>query len=233
MKEENLENQSKKVIEETSKKDEESIMKDKESKKKKYKIKFSFFKTLKGKILLIIISIILILIACISLNFINIKPKANCKYLNQILEKSSELTSVKLTITGVEKYKDAGAKIINRADFTMVYKATVRAGVDLNEVEVTSNDITKEILINMPKAKIFDCHVDQKNIDYYDEKLALFNVDSKEDANKACALAEEDGIKEASETGILEFAEKEAEYVIKDILKPGIPKGYKLIIKHK
>ena len=83
----------------------------------------------------------------------------------------------------------------------------------------------------MPEAKVFDCHVNQEDIQYFDEKFALFNVDSKEDANKACALAEQDGIKEAEETGILEFAEMEAEYVIKDILNPAIPKGYEIIIQ--
>lgn len=83
----------------------------------------------------------------------------------------------------------------------------------------------------LPKAKVFDSHVDQNDILYYDEKVALFNVDSKEDANKACALAEQDAIKEAEATGILEFAEIEAEYVIKDILNPALPEGYTLTVK--
>ena len=85
--------------------------------------------------------------------------------------------------------------------------------------------------IKMTKANIFDCHVDQNEIHYFDEIFALFNVDSKEDANKACALAEQDGIKEAEATGILEFAETEAEYVIKDILTPALPEGYTLTVK--
>lgn len=149
-----------------------------------------------------------------------------------LLEKSSELTTAKLKITGIEQYKDAGAMIINRSDFIMVYSATIRAGVELKEVKIESNTTNpNEIIIKMPKAKIFDCHVDQNEIQYFDEKFALFNVDSKEDANKACALAEQDGIKEAEATGILEFAETEAEYVIKDILTPALPEGYTLTVK--
>ena len=149
-----------------------------------------------------------------------------------LLEKSSELTTAKLKITGIEPYKDAGAKIINRSNFLMVYSATIRAGVKLKEVKIEPNTTNPhEIIIKMPKAKIFDCHVDQNNIQYYDEEFALFNVDSKEDANKACALAEQDGIKEAEATGILGFAETEAEYVIKDILTPALPEGYTLTVK--
>ena len=132
----------------------------------------------------------------------------------------------------LDEYKDAGAMIINRSDFIMVYSATIRAGVELKEVKIESNTTNpNEIIIKMPKAKIFDCHVDQNEIQYFDEKFALFNVDSKEDANKACALAEQDGIKEAEATGILEFAETEAEYVIKDILTPALPEGYTLTVK--
>lgn len=193
-----------------------------------------FFKTLKKTKLKIIITIILIIIICLIVlgyKITNKKATADSTYLNQLLEKSSELTSAKLKITGIEKYKDGGVSIINKSDFIMVYTATIRAGVDLKEVEIESNDTTKEIVVIMPKAKVFDCHVSQEDIQYFDEKFALFNVDSKEDANKACALAEQDGIKEAEGTGILEFAETEAEYVIKDILTPAIPNGYKIIIQ--
>ena len=188
-------------------------------------------KKAKLKLIIIVVLIIIVLIIIIGTKFINTKTTADFTYLNQLPEKSSELTTAKLKITGIENYKDAGAMIINRADFTMVYTATISAGVELEEVKVEANDVTKEIVVTVPKAKVFDCHVNQEDIKYFDEKLALFNVDSKEDANKACALAEQDGITEAEQTGILEFAETEAEYVIKDILTPAIPKGYKLTIK--
>lgn len=196
-----------------------------------------FLKGLKGlkkskkKALIILSLIVIIILIIIVVKITNIKPTADFTYLNQLLEKSSELTTAKLKITGIENYKDAGTMIINRSDFTMVYTATIRAGVDLKEVKIEPNNITKEIIITMPKAKVFDCHVNQDEIQYFDEKLALFNLDSKEDANKACALAEQDGIKEAEQTGILEFAETEAEYVIKDILINAIPKEYNIIIK--
>ena len=174
----------------------------------------------------------IIAVLILKARFFNKKTSADFSYLSMLLEKSSELTTAKLKITGIEPYKDAGAKIINRSNFLMVYSATIRAGVKLKEVKIEPNTTNPhEIIIKMPKAKIFDCHVDQNNIQYYDEEFALFNVDSKEDANKACALAEQDGIKEAEATGILGFAETEAEYVIKDILTPALPEGYTLTVK--
>lgn len=189
------------------------------------------FKTVKSRIIFIVVVIVLIILIIFAIKGFNKEATADFTYLNQLLEKSSELTTAKLKITGIENYKDAGAMIINRSDFTMIYTATISAGVDLKEVKIEPSNIAKEIKVTMPKAKVFDCHVNQEDIQYFDEKFALFNVDSKEDANKACALAEEDGIKEAEATGILEFAETEAEYVIKDILAPAIPKGYTINIE--
>ncbi len=202
-----------------------------EKTRNKFNLFSMLFNTAKAKIIFIGTVILIIAIIVIIAKISNKKATADFAYLNQLLEKSSELTSAKLKITGIENYKDAGAMIINRSDFTMVYTATIRAGVELKDVKIEHNDITKEIIITMPKAQVFDCHVNQEDIKYFDEKFALFNVDSKEDANKACALAEQDGIKEAEQTGILEFAETEAEYVIKDILTPAMPKGYTLTIK--
>lgn len=191
-------------------------------------------KTTKAKIIFIVLIALIILVLGIVLRakFFNNEATADFSYLSMLLEKSSELTTAKLKITGIEHYKDAGAMIINRSDFIMVYSATIRAGVELKEVKIEpSTTNLNEIVITMPKAKVFDCHVDQNEIQYFDEKFALFNVDSKEDANKACALAEQDGIREAEATGILEFAETEAEYVIKDILTPAIPESYILTVK--
>ena len=205
-----------------------------EKKRKKFNLLAKLLKTTKSKIIFIIVLILIVIIAGLILKarFFNKEASADFSYLSMLLEKSSELTTAKLKITGIEQYKDAGAMIINRSDFIMVYSATIRAGVELKEVKIESNTTnSNEIIITMPKAKVFDCHVDQNEIQYFDEKFALFNVDSKEDANKACALAEQDGIKEAEATGILEFAETEAEYVIKDILTPALPEGYTLTVK--
>lgn len=206
----------------------------KEEKKKKFNLLKKVLKTTKSKIIFIIIIAVLVVLLGIVLRakFFNKEASADFSYLSMLLEKSSELTTAKLKITGLEQYKDAGAMIINRSDFIMVYTATIRAGVELKDVTIEPSATNPtEIIITMPKAKVFDCHVDQNEIKYFDEKFALFNVDSKEDANKACALAEQDGIKEAEATGILEFAETEAEYVIKDILTPALPEGYTLTVK--
>ena len=140
-------------------------------------------------------------------------------YLVAKLEKASELTTTKLTYNGFTKYTDTGIKVINRSDFLMVYTATARAGIDVKEIKITSDKITKTVNVKLPKAKILEVKVDPSSIKYYDTKLALFNFDSKEDANDAQALAEKKAIEDLEGMGILESADEQAEALIRGLLQ--------------
>lgn len=153
-------------------------------------------------------------------------PKVNTEELNALLTKSSELTSAKLNYTGLAEYKDTGIKFLNRSDFTMVYRATVRAGIDVNKVEITTDNSAKIIYLKIPQAEVQDVNVDTSSIKYYDEKFSLFNTNEKEDSNLAISMAEESAKKEAANMGILEFANEQAENLVKGILANAIPDGY-------
>ena len=170
-------------------------------------------------ILVIVISVALSIF--ISLNY-NYQAKADTEYLNALVSKSSELT----------KYTDEGIDIINKADFTMVYKATVRAGINVDEVEITSDDENKIIYVSIPKATVQEIKIDNSSIEYFDQKFALFNTDEKEDNNKAIALAEEAAEKEAANMGVLELANEQSATLIKGILANAIPDGYIIEVKN-
>ncbi len=159
------------------------------------------------------------------------KPKANVKELNALLVKSSELTTAKLNYKGIEEYKDSGIRFINKSNFTMVYDATVRIGIDIEKVVVTADDKAQKIYIEIPKAEVQDVNIDTSTIKYYDEKFSLFNSDTKEDNNRAIAFAKEHAKENAASMGILEYADEQAEYLIKGILSNAIPTGYKIELK--
>ena len=131
----------------------------------------------------------------------------------------------------MSEYKDTGISFINRADFIMVYQANARAGIDVKEVQIETDDISKIIWITIPNAKILDVKVATDSIKYFDEKFALLNVDYKEDANKATALAEQEAIKELESMGILEMANNQAGALIKGLIQDVIPKNYEIKIK--
>ena len=158
----------------------------------------------------------------------NKTSEVDTTYLGAKLEKASELTTTKLTYDGFTKYTDTGVKVINRSDFLMVYTATARAGIDVKEIIMESDKISKTIKVTLPKAKILEVKVDPSTIKYYDTKLALFNFDSREDANDAQALAEKEAKKELEKMGILDSANEQAEVLIRGLLQESIPSDYKL-----
>ena len=113
----------------------------------------------------------------------------------------------------------------------MCFTATIRAGINFENVKIDSDPIQKKIFIEIPNAEIFDAKVDPNDLRFYGTGFALFNVNEKEDLAKALSLAEEDAKKEASNTGILELANQQSETLIRGILSNTIPKGYTLEIK--
>lgn len=197
------------------------------------KFKDFIIKTLKNKVGRIICIVVLSIIALLIIGVLiyNKNQSVDTRYIIATLEEASELTTAKLTYTGFSEFKDDGIAIINRSDFLMVYTAVARAGIDVKDVDVSSSKITKEIIITIPKAKILDVKVNAETIKYYDEGFALFNVNSKEDANKAQKLAEEKAKDELAKMGILKMADDQSETLIKGLIQDIIPKGYELKIQ--
>lgn len=189
------------------------------------------FKTKKAKTIVILAVVVLAVTICIFPFIHNSEEKVDTEMLINTLQESSELTTAKLNYTGMTKFKDKGVAFINKADFTMVYKATARIGIDVKDVKVTADDTKKIVYITIPKAEVQDVKVEASSIQYFDEKFALFNVDEKEDGNKAIALAEEEAKKEIDKMGGLDMADNQAATLIKGILANAIPDGYKIEVK--
>lgn len=150
--------------------------------------------------------------------------------LKSVLTRSSELTTAKLHLTCLSEFEDTGVKILNRADFMFVYDVTVRAGIDMGKVAISDDNINKVIYISIPHATIQSANVDPATIKYYDEHFSLFNSNEKEDSDKAQKLAQDEAIKKAEKSGILEMADKQSETLITGILSNAIPDGYTIKI---
>lgn len=163
---------------------------------------------------------------------VNIKKQTvDTTYLVSTLEKSSELTSAKLNYTGMTKFEDEGIPFINKSSFSMIYKATARAGIDVKEITFKDDNLNKTLYITIPKAKVLDVKVDAKSVQFFDTKFALLNVNEKEDGMKALSLAEEAAKDEVANMGILEMADEQAEVLIKGLIQESLPKGYKIRVK--
>lgn len=156
----------------------------------------------------------------------NGQAKVDNEYLLSVISKSSELTTAKLKYSGLTDYTDEGIDVINKANFTIFYKATVRVGINIDEVKVDSDDVSRTIYVTIPKASVQEVKIDPNSIKYYDTHFALFNTDEKEDSNRALALAEEAAKEELENMGVIQLADEQSATLIKGILANAIPDGY-------
>lgn len=206
---------------------------EKKARRKERKAKFKntckkLYKNRKKVGILAIVFVAVILALYVWLFVYNSEPKVTSEQLNLMLSESSELTAAKLNGKGYSIYEDEGVPIINRSDFMMIYDYTVRAGFEIKDVEVDVNNLTKTVTVKIPKSKILDAKVDSESMKFYDEDFALFNVDEKEDLQRALTEAEVDVYKDSAKSGILEYADNHSSALIKGIIGNVIPEDYTL-----
>ena len=175
--------------------------------------------------------VVLVFILYIAIFVYNHESEVTSEQISAMLSKESKLTTATLNGKGFSTYTDEGIKIINRSDFLMTYDYEVNAGVDVSKIKPDVDERKKIVYLNIPKAEIFYVKVDPSSIHYYDTKFSLFNVDEKEDANKAHAESEKDARETAEETGILNMANEQAEALITGIVTKSIQKGYQVRVK--
>lgn len=203
-------------------------MKKEEKVEGKSKKPFSKIKLIK---ITVITTLIIVAIIAIAIYIYNKNKKIDTTYLTAKLEKSSELTTAKLTFKGIYEYDDEGIAVMNKSNFVMVYEATARAGIDVKEVKIEQDDFKPIVWVTIPKAKVLDIKVDTNSIKYLKTDFTLLNTNPKEDANKANSLAEKDAKTEVEQMGILEAADQQAEALVKGLIQDIVPKKYEIQIK--
>ena len=98
------------------------------------------------------------------------------------------------------------------------YTHLIKAGIDLSKAQV---DVSGEtITVTLPKAVIQDVVIDPDSLEFYDEKIALFNPQNKEDTVTALQAAKEDAEKNAADSDLLTTADEQARRLIQELLTP-------------
>ena len=148
------------------------------------------------------------------------EPELTSSFINGKLEAVSELTTAKLTYTGLIKYSEGSIPFLTRNSFSMIYTATVRAGIDLSKavVEITE----EEVVIMLPACEIQSVDIDEESIEFYDEKWALFNRSTKEDVIDMVSAAKEDVTKKADIESLLESASLQTKALVRGLLEDTI-----------
>ena len=64
------------------------------------------------------------------------EPEVNATSIREEISRCSELATARLDYRGLIKYSDGDIPLINQKSFSMIYDATIRAGIDLSQAEV-------------------------------------------------------------------------------------------------
>ena len=175
-----------------------------------------------GKIVLASIRMVSILISAIAAIFVTYRltkkdePEITNTFISEKLEAVSELTTAKLTYTGLVRYTEGNIPFLTKKEFNMLYRAGVRAGIDLSQANIDVTD--SEVKLTLPKAEIQEISVDADSIQFYDESFALFNGEKREDTVEALKVAEEDVRENGNMEDLMAEAQEQTEILLTGFL---------------
>ena len=157
------------------------------------------------------------------------EPELTAEFIGSKLEPMSELVSAKLTYNGVIHYEDGNVPFFTQKAFLMVYKAEVKAGIDLSNVDITVTDT--EVRVSIPEEVDVDVTVIPESLEFYTEKKALFNQDEKEDTVSAILAAEEHVMENGGIEELKESAREEAALLITGLVEALIGERTLVVLK--
>lgn len=140
------------------------------------------------------------------------EPEITNSFISDKLEAASELTSAKLTYNGLVRYSEGSIPFITKKEFSMIYRAEVKAGIDLSKVESEITDA--QVKITVPRIEILDISIDESSIQFYDERFALLNWEKKEDLLETIQEAKADVEAKGDMDGLKENAKNQIEILL-------------------
>lgn len=146
------------------------------------------------------------------------KVTVSATSIEERLSQCSSLTTARLDYRGIVKYEEGEIQFINKKGFSMIYDATIKAGIDLSKATVELKGNTIDIKLSDPEVQ--EITIDSESLEFYDEKFALFNWANKEDTAKAMEYAKQDASAKADQTDLLNQATEQAKTVIETLMMP-------------
>lgn len=181
-----------------------------------------------GAVALILVAAVVLIVA-INFGKENQKEIISSATLKEIIE-ISELSTFEAVYNGVAQVMNE--KNADEVDYYVSYEATVKAGIDFEQIVIEVDHEKKEIVVTLPEIQINDSVVDIASLDYIfvNEKANDETVTQK--AYEVCKADVDSEC--AQEDAIYEIAKQNAENVIEALIKPFVNQmdaEYVLVIK--
>ena len=171
--------------------------------------------------IILFMTILMLIVAVISFQIskkLNTKkePDIDVNYITGKLTDISELSTSELDYTGIVKFTDGDIPFLTQKSFSMLYKAKIKAGIDMSKIKVTVTET--KVTVTLPEVEITSVEVDPDSIEFYDEKFALFNQSQKQDVVDAISAATNDVEANVNYDELKNRSRVQAETIIKSIL---------------
>lgn len=162
-----------------------------------------------------------------------VSPKINLDIIHSEIKSIAELATFEYLFTDAAEFSDS-KQIKNwnipftEKSFILRWSGEIKAGVDLEQVNIEVDESKKTFLVTMPAAEILSYSVDSDSVEVLNEKDNIFNNISVEDKVKFDAQTEDAMKKRAIENGLLEKAQKNAEDIIARLIQsdPAVDDNY-------
>lgn len=102
--------------------------------------------------------------------------------------------------------------------FILMYDGEIDAGIDMTQVSVVVNEMTQEIVVDLPEAEIFNHEINSASVEVYDESDTIFNQIQVEDYTNFFEEQKEEVETDALERGLITEAQTKSEEAVEDII---------------
>ena len=148
--------------------------------------------------------------------------KLTSDLLSQQISHISELSTVEYNYTNMGKFENQATFYgwnvpFTTKSFIVSYDGCIKAGIDMNEVEIKVKG--KTIYIDVPEAKILSHEIDEKSIEVFDETRNIFNQISITDYNQFAIDQREKMETNIIEKGLLKESQEKVEDVLTTFIK--------------
>lgn len=153
--------------------------------------------------------------------YVTASKEVDISVINTEIQEIGELATLEYLYTDAGKFEDAqkwfGKEVplaFLTKSFILKWDGIIKAGVDISQVTAQINRTQKQIIVQIPEAKILSHEIDEKSVETLDEKAGLFNPIKVEDVNQFHLVSKDSMEQRAIENGILEKALENAKEII-------------------
>lgn len=144
--------------------------------------------------------------------------------LTSSIQEIGELATVKYVYTNAAQFTDSKQIKdfdipLTKKSFIVKWDGVIKAGVDVEKIDVTVNELKEKIVIELPQAKILSHELDEDSLETLDETNNIFNQITVDDVNSFIGENKTFMEERAVENGLLEDAEDNAKILIKNFLE--------------